>query len=539
MFIPPSCIDTLYDYIALLDRNYLCKIPESKLGTKIAVVGSGAAGMIAAHELLKMGLKPVIYEATGRMGGRLYSKSFEKIQESVKPFGELGAMRIPLSSRIFFHYARQLGLSYNINFPRAGCVKTAIYYKNQTYLWNENSAIPQPFAEIKLLWKEFSKPLVEKLHQAWALNDLDEVRKLWQNIIDQYKYISFYQALREQSLIKNEEQINIFGTIGIGYGGFNPLYQISFLELLRVLANDYMADNVLITEGASEFINRLYRLKVETPLGKKSLEDINALNMELPVVQMDFNPKTNNPIIITKKNNNLSRSEYSAVIFTGSMNAAHLINLPNRTESGVYLLSASVREAIKNSPMLAYSKTFICTEDKFWHKKNFPACILSDDVTRTTYFIDNPMTKYGIVCLSYAFGMDAMKLHAVDPIDRVTIFKRSLKAVLPGIEKYIVPLNNEVVNVDWINEKYINGAFKIATPGHDEKQKHLYYQFQSVLTEEDKGLYLAGDSVSWCGGWVEGALYTGLNSIFAVAKRLGASICENSPLSQSPNLYQY
>ncbi len=60
-----------------------------------------------------------------------------------------------------------------------------------------------------------------------------------------------------------------------------------------------------------------------------------------------------------------------------------------------------------------------------------------------------------------------------------------------------------------------------------------------MLTKEDKGIYLAGDGISWSGGWVEGALYTSLNSVFAVAKRLGAKIAKSSPLYQNPNLYHY
>ena len=39
-------------------------------GEEVAIIGAGMAGMTAAYELMKMGLKPVIYEA-GRIGGRL------------------------------------------------------------------------------------------------------------------------------------------------------------------------------------------------------------------------------------------------------------------------------------------------------------------------------------------------------------------------------------------------------------------------------------------------------------------------------------
>jgi NADPH-dependent glutamate synthase beta subunit-like oxidoreductase len=39
---------------------------------KIAVVGSGPAGLAAAHQLLKLGLKPVVFEATEKAGGMLF-----------------------------------------------------------------------------------------------------------------------------------------------------------------------------------------------------------------------------------------------------------------------------------------------------------------------------------------------------------------------------------------------------------------------------------------------------------------------------------
>src|SRR5438128_1209066 len=106
-FIPPSCIDLLYNYLPLLKNEPLGKVPEKEIGKEVAIIGAGAAGLVAAHELLKIGLNPIIYEASNRIGGRLYSKVFEQISDEIKPFAEVGAMRIPKSSQIFFHYANK------------------------------------------------------------------------------------------------------------------------------------------------------------------------------------------------------------------------------------------------------------------------------------------------------------------------------------------------------------------------------------------------------------------------------------------------
>src|SRR5262245_60565682 len=63
-------------------------LPADKLGTEVAIVGAGAAGMVAAFELMKLGLKPVVYEAA-RIGGRLRSQPFEGADGIV---AELGGM---------------------------------------------------------------------------------------------------------------------------------------------------------------------------------------------------------------------------------------------------------------------------------------------------------------------------------------------------------------------------------------------------------------------------------------------------------------
>ncbi|HWS83681.1 MAG TPA: FAD-dependent oxidoreductase [Ktedonobacteraceae bacterium] len=55
----------------------------------------------------------------------------------------------------------------------------------------------------------------------------------------------------------------------------------------------------------------------------------------------------------------------------------------------------------------------------------------------------------------------------------------------------------------------------------------------------NRGVYLAGESVSWSGGWIEGALQTGINAACAATKRIGAIVRPHFPLTQDPHLYTY
>ena len=79
-------------------------IPAHLHGTEVAVIGAGVSGMVASYELMKLGLKPVIYE-TGRMGGRLRTEHFEN---ATGVFAELGGMRFPKSGTTFNYYSLSL-----------------------------------------------------------------------------------------------------------------------------------------------------------------------------------------------------------------------------------------------------------------------------------------------------------------------------------------------------------------------------------------------------------------------------------------------
>src|SRR3954451_19709658 len=50
-------------------------VPDSAREAPVAVVGAGLAGLVAAYELMELGLRPVVYERA-RIGGRLRSHEF-------------------------------------------------------------------------------------------------------------------------------------------------------------------------------------------------------------------------------------------------------------------------------------------------------------------------------------------------------------------------------------------------------------------------------------------------------------------------------
>ena len=81
-------------------------VPPELYGAEVAVVGAGLSGLVTAYELMKLGLRPVVYEAD-QIGGRLRTASFPSAPGVV---ADLGGMRFPVSGRAFYHYVDLLGL---------------------------------------------------------------------------------------------------------------------------------------------------------------------------------------------------------------------------------------------------------------------------------------------------------------------------------------------------------------------------------------------------------------------------------------------
>ena len=90
----PNPADFRFNYHNLLTQTLAGQgIAAIQVPKTVAIVGGGAAGMTAARELHKCGFSVTIYEASDRIGGRLYTRG--NPDGDTKASMELGAMRMP------------------------------------------------------------------------------------------------------------------------------------------------------------------------------------------------------------------------------------------------------------------------------------------------------------------------------------------------------------------------------------------------------------------------------------------------------------
>ena len=534
-------VDSMYDYITFLTNGNpgqqgppIATAPAGSPPT-IGIIGAGAAGIVAAYELLRAGFKPVVFEATDRFGGRNWSQPFDPANPTTGGIAEMGAMRVPPSNETFYYYASTLfNMPFN-PFPDPGHVLTQIYYQNQLYTWAANQDPPQPFQDLSTDFNTWVGNLTAPIYANWT-PDLT-ANPVWQQYVTDYAGVSFYSALAQGIPSWTDVQLSQFGALGMGSGGFGPLYEVGFLEMLRLLTLGWEVDQKLMLNGINSLTGNLIAAPAQ-PGTWASLEDLGAVLLNAPVVAIDV---SGSELVVTYGAAEQMTVD-ALIVATTSRSAEISMGLTLPSVSGAQLLDQGVRSALRDLPLMNSSKMFIRTATKFWvDDPSLPQTIQTDELPRGIYCLDYEGIDYGVVLISYTWQDDSSKLLAIPVPQRFELFKSIIQAINPGFAAALVPIGGDdgIINIDWEATEYYYGAFKLNYPGQEPDCQAGYYQYLSVLTNNDTGVYLAGDSFSWAGGWTEGALQTGINAACAAAQHAGGTVRANSPLTQIPNLYDY
>src|SRR3546814_17773626 len=87
--------------------------------------------------------------------------------------------------------------------------------------------------------------------------------------------------------------------------------------------------------------------------------------------------------------------------------------------------------------------------------------------------------------------------------------------------------SSDVCSSDLADPHFL-GAFKGALPGHYRYNQRMYAHFmQDDMPAEQRGIFIAGDDVSWTPAWVEGEVQNSLNAVWGTIGRAscGGRVC--------------
>ena len=199
------------------------------------------------------------------------------------------------------------------------------------------------------------------------------------------------------------------------------------------------------------------------------------------------------------------------------------------------LFSQKLWMALDRTRYMQSSKTFVMVDRPFWNERDAKtnryrmSTTLSDRITRGTYLFDNGPDKPGVICLSYSWMSDALKVLPLTPDQRVNLMLSALQNIYPDLDirKHIVA---DPITVSWENDPGFLGAFKGALPGHYRYNRRMFCHFmQEGLAPAERGMFLAGDDISWTPAWAEGAVHTALNAVWGIMHHFGGATHPENP----------
>ncbi|MGI9334358.1 MAG: flavin monoamine oxidase family protein [Gammaproteobacteria bacterium] len=511
-------------------RAGLGRLPSQSHGTEVGIVGAGMAGIVAAYELMKLGLKPVVYESR-RLGGRLHSEPFKGAEGVV---AELGGMRFPRSSTAFYHYVDLLGLQTR-PFPNPlapATSSTVIDLEGAPVYIEKPEDVPILLQEVEQAWEEalHAEVDVSAMQTAIRARDVPRIKAIWDRLVPLWDDRSFYdfiatsQAFARRSFRHRE----VFGQVGFGTGGWDTDFPNSMLEILRVVYTSCEEDQHLVLGGVEQAPRRLWKRSparmVHWPHGT-TLERLHSGAPRPGVARIERAPGGN----IAVFDNWGDRREFKAVLVTcqGWLLTTHI----DCQES---LFSDRIWMALDRTRYMQSAKTFVMVDRPFWKDKDdngrdVMSMTLTDRLTRGTYLFEFGDDEPGVICLSYAWMSDALKMLPLPVERRVELALNALAKIYPNVElrRHII---GEPITVSWEADPNFLGAFKGALPGHYRYNRRMFCHFmQDGLPPAERGIFLAGDEVSWIQGWVEGAVQTSLNAVWGILRHLGGESVPGNP----------
>jgi tryptophan 2-monooxygenase len=517
------------DWLAHPSR--LGSLPAESHGAKVAVIGAGLSGLIAGYELMRLGAHPILFES-GQLGGRLRSQPFEGATDIV---AELGGMRFPASGTGFYHYANMLGLETkpfpNPMTPAAG--STVIDLEGETHYAESMGDLPPLFHEVAAAYDQALEEGARfgDLKAAIRAKDRARIKEIWNPLVRDWDERTFYDFITTSPAFQrlSFRHREVFGQVGFGTGGWDSDFPNSMLEILWVNVTDCDSDQRFFVGGVERLPQGLWRRHADGkgywPAGT-SLQSLNSGATRPGATRI--RRADDGRLAVTDR---WGREEvFDAVIATCQ---SWLLTTAIDTQEALF--SQKLWMALDRTRYMQSSKTFVMVDRPFWRDRDpktgrYPLSMtLTDRLTRGTYLFDNGPDQPGVICLTYSWMSDALKMLPLPVERRVELALSSLQKIYPDldIQSHII---GDPITVSWEADPNFLGAFKGALPGHYRYNHRMYRHFmQNDLPPQERGLFLAGDDVSWTPAWAEGAVQTALNAVWGVMTHLGGKTAPDNP----------
>ncbi|MCF6299732.1 MAG: FAD-dependent oxidoreductase, partial [Proteobacteria bacterium] len=523
---------------------------------KIAIVGAGMSGFVAAQLLAQAGHNVTIFEGNTRIGGRIHTLRGEKYFGRKNLYGEAGAMRLPLT---IHHLLRTYICKYNVPinyFYQVDVVPDTITDQNQNQLLCKekkigdiptqannsyvfvngikmrnseylNSSTPSKILDYHLQKHEQGMTSNEMLESVtnWVVDYVNaEPRVNWPDAIDrfdQYSTHHFFKnftVLSENAIEYVEVMQNIESRANLSF--IQNLIEMSLINTKNLyweITNG--TDNIikawiepLKAAGVKVYFNeRLTAVDWSNYGGKCQLQFQKTLT--------DWNGKVSVGDALAA-DDFLEIFEADECILTIPTPAMRVIEFKP-------LLPHNRRKVIRELYYDSATKILLSFKERFWETRDniYGGGSITDEANRMIYYPSHHMgEKEGVVLASYTWETEARGWDSLTDDERI---EYALNTVAKIHGEYVRELFIKGTSVSWSEDQFALGEAAMFAPGQlSELQDHIY--------KPSGNIHYAGDWTTLRHAWIEGAIESGIR----VALEINNPECDEIMRQPIPPVFQ-
>ena len=316
-----------------------------------------------------------------------------------------------------------------------------------------------------------------RIQDAIRARDVATLKSLWDTLVPIWDDRTFYDFVASSDAFSklSFHHREVFGQVGFGTGGWDSDFPNSMLEIFRVVMTNCDEDQRLVVGGAEQ-----------VPRGLWDHAPSNLTHWPAGTTLASLHSGATRPGVarIAHADNGFAITDVWGVVrrFPAVLATCQSWLLTTQIECDESLFSHKLWTALDRTRYMQSSKTFVMVDRPFWKDKDpntgrdVMSMTLTDRLTRGTYLFDNGDDKPGVICLTYSWMSDAMKMlpHTVE--HRVRLALSALKKIYPDVDiaSHII---GDPITVSWEADEHSLGAFKGALPGHYRYNLRMYSHF--------------------------------------------------------------
>ena len=336
--------------------------------------------------------------------------------------------------------------------------------EGQTHYARTLADLPTLFHEVAEAWAQAleADARFSDMQQALRERNVPRLKALWNTLVPLWDDRTFYDFVAQSDAFArlSFHHREVFGQVGFGTGGWDSDFPNSMLEILRVVLTGCDENQHLIEGGVQQVPMGLWAHAPEHMAHWPAGTTLASLHQGAPRPGVTAIGRAADGQQLTVTDTWGTTRTYPAVLVTCQ---SWLMTTQIAVEESLF--SHKLWMALDRTRYMQSSKTFVMVDRPFWKDKD-PATgrdvmsmTLTDRLTRGTYLFDHGPDQPGVICLSYAWMGDALKMLPHNSEKRVELALSALKKIYPTVDiaSHII---GEPITISWEADPYFLGRLQ-------------------------------------------------------------------------------